>query len=161
VLSAALSFAAIAKELQHEVLASATVVFCTLSVCGREWLAGRLFAGGARSTHSMHTHTHTFTRIYTHTYTHRHTHTHTHTPTPSDTVIIDEAAQALEPDCLIALRAACPLKAWLVGDRQQLPATVLSQRAQRLGLARSMMERLSTERCEHVSVVFSVVVILV
>lgn len=41
-------------------------------------------------------------------------------------VIIDEAAQCLEVDCLIPLRFGCN-KIILVGDPEQLPATVLSK----------------------------------
>jgi senataxin len=58
-------------------------------------------------------------------------------------IIIDEAGQAVEPEVLIPF----PLleetgKLLLVGDPQQLPATVLSPEAERLGFKRSMMERL-------------------
>jgi superfamily I DNA and/or RNA helicase len=62
------------------------------------------------------------------------------------TTIIDEAAQTTEPSTLIPLRFGCK-RLVLVGDPRQLPATVLSRKAERFGLARSLFERL--ERAEH------------
>jgi hypothetical protein len=61
-----------------------------------------------------------------------------------DAVVVDEAAQATEPSTAIALLAAgVRCKAFmLVGDPRQLPATVISTRAQGLGLGRSLFERL-------------------
>ena len=59
-----------------------------------------------------------------------------------DLVLIDEAAQASEVAALVPLRHGCKA-AVLVGDPQQLPATVLSAAA-RAGLyTRSLFERLS------------------
>jgi AAA domain len=58
-----------------------------------------------------------------------------------DTAIIDEAAQTTEPSTLIPLRYGCRSLV-LVGDPRQLPATVLSPRAERAGLGRSLFERL-------------------
>jgi len=53
-----------------------------------------------------------------------------------DCVIINEAAQCIEPDMLIPLQHACP-KLVLFGDHKQLPATVLSTDAEKAGLGRS------------------------
>lgn len=57
---------------------------------------------------------------------------------PFDVLIIDEAAQALEPECWIALRLAP--KAIFAGDHHQLPATVKSQEA--AALERTLFKRL-------------------
>eukprot|EP00474_Spongospora_subterranea_P006053 CRZ06511.1 hypothetical protein [Spongospora subterranea] len=59
------------------------------------------------------------------------------------TVIIDEAAQAQEVESLIPLQYSCR-KLILVGDPRQLPATVISQAAEKNGLSRSLFERLET-----------------
>ena len=56
------------------------------------------------------------------------------------TLFIDEAAQALEPACWIAIRRAG--RVVLAGDHQQLPATVKCYEAQRQGLGRTLMERI-------------------
>jgi senataxin len=56
-------------------------------------------------------------------------------------VVIDEAAQCIEVDSLIPLRFGCN-KIVLVGDPEQLPATVKNQRAQENGLAQSLFERI-------------------
>lgn len=56
------------------------------------------------------------------------------------TLFIDEAAQALEPACWIAIRRAG--RVVLAGDHQQLPPTVKCYEAMRQGLGRTMMERL-------------------
>ena len=58
-----------------------------------------------------------------------------------DTVIVDEAAQAVELATLIPLSANCE-RCILVGDPKQLPATVISQRAKQYGYDRSMFERM-------------------
>jgi len=58
-----------------------------------------------------------------------------------ETVLIDEAAQATEPAALQALRFGAR-SCVLVGDPRQLPATVLSGKAARAGLSRSLFERL-------------------
>jgi superfamily I DNA and/or RNA helicase len=58
----------------------------------------------------------------------------------SDVVVIDEAAQALEP--LTWLVASFGNRLILCGDPQQLPATVLSPEAQQLGLNKSLLERI-------------------
>ena len=56
------------------------------------------------------------------------------------TVIVDEAAQALEPSVWIALQRA--RRIIMAGDPWQLPPTVKSVQAERGGLAVTMMERL-------------------
>ncbi|CAH8382155.1 unnamed protein product [Eruca vesicaria subsp. sativa] len=58
-----------------------------------------------------------------------------------DVVIIDEAAQAVEPATLIPLATRCK-QVFLVGDPKQLPATVISTVAQDSGCGTSMFERL-------------------
>jgi ATP-dependent RNA/DNA helicase IGHMBP2 len=58
----------------------------------------------------------------------------------SDVVVIDEAAQALEP--LTWLVASFGNRLVLCGDPQQLPATVLSPEAQQLKLNKSLLERI-------------------
>lgn len=57
-----------------------------------------------------------------------------------DTLIIDEAAQALEPACWIAIAKAD--KVIFAGDPFQLPPTVKSSEAAQLGLSVTLMERL-------------------
>ncbi|XP_018471146.2 probable helicase MAGATAMA 3 [Raphanus sativus] len=58
-----------------------------------------------------------------------------------DVVIIDEAAQAVEPATLIPLATKCK-QVFLVGDPKQLAATVISTVAQASGYGTSMFERL-------------------
>lgn len=58
-----------------------------------------------------------------------------------DALIVDEAAAATEPDLYIPFQHR-PSKLLIVGDPKQLPATVISDRARRLGLAVSLHERL-------------------
>lgn len=55
------------------------------------------------------------------------------------TVVIDEAAQALEPACWIAIGKAH--KVVLTGDPKQLPPTIKSIQAQREGLNLTMIEK--------------------
>eukprot|EP00775_Hariotina_reticulata_P006215 gene6215-6451_t len=57
-----------------------------------------------------------------------------------DVVVIDEAAQAVEPACWSALLKG--RKAILAGDHLQLPPTVLSDAAARGGLASTLFQRL-------------------
>ncbi|CDF35430.1 unnamed protein product [Chondrus crispus] len=57
-----------------------------------------------------------------------------------DTVVIDEGAQATEPSCLIPM-ALGARRCLLVGDPQQLPATVLSSGAAGLAYGQSLLER--------------------
>jgi len=58
-----------------------------------------------------------------------------------DTVIIDEAAQATELSCLVPLILG-PKKCYLVGDPQQLPATVFSSGSMAMAYGQSLLERL-------------------
>eukprot|EP00850_Spirogloea_muscicola_P016885 SM000140S00634 [mRNA] locus=s140:272814:280016:- [translate_table: standard] len=57
-----------------------------------------------------------------------------------DIVIVDEAAQAVEPATLVPLSHGCR-QVILVGDPVQLPATVLSRRAMDYGYATSLFSR--------------------
>jgi len=57
------------------------------------------------------------------------------------TVIIDEASQATEPRCLVAVQK-CEGQLILVGDQQQLPPVVLCPAAERGGLKVSLFDRL-------------------
>ncbi|KAL5216782.1 hypothetical protein ABZP36_008183 [Zizania latifolia] len=57
-----------------------------------------------------------------------------------DVVIIDEAAQAVEPATLVPLIHGCK-QVFLVGDPVQLPATVISSTAQKLGYGTSLFKR--------------------
>lgn len=65
------------------------------------------------------------------------------------TLFIDEAAQALEPACWIAIRRAG--RVVLAGDHQQLPPTVKSYDAMRQGLGVTLMERVAKEVPEVVT----------
>jgi ATP-dependent RNA/DNA helicase IGHMBP2 len=56
-----------------------------------------------------------------------------------DLVIIDEASQALEPECWTAILKA--KKVILVGDHLQLPPTVKSNDAKKLGLETTFLDR--------------------
>ncbi|KAJ1399465.1 AAA domain-containing protein, partial [Ochromonadaceae sp. CCMP2298] len=58
-----------------------------------------------------------------------------------DAVIIDEAAQAVEPSCLIPLKYN-PRAVILVGDPCQLPATVFSRAAKGANYSQSLFQRL-------------------
>ncbi|KAJ3327492.1 hypothetical protein HDU76_011708 [Blyttiomyces sp. JEL0837] len=57
------------------------------------------------------------------------------------TVLIDEATQAAEPECLIPLVMGCK-QAVLVGDHQQLGPVIMNRKAAKAGLAQSLFERL-------------------
>ncbi|WP_147274322.1 AAA domain-containing protein [Bremerella cremea] len=57
-----------------------------------------------------------------------------------ETVVIDEACQAVEPACWIPLSRA--QRVILAGDHCQLPPTILSQEAAAEGFAESMQERI-------------------
>lgn len=56
------------------------------------------------------------------------------------TLFIDEAAQALEPACWIAIRRAS--RVILAGDHQQLPPTIKCFEALKQGLGKTLMERI-------------------
>ncbi len=58
-----------------------------------------------------------------------------------DTVVIDEAGQALEPACWIA--ALKGKKVILAGDHCQLPPTIKSNEAARNGLAETLLEKIA------------------
>ncbi|PVV02728.1 hypothetical protein BB560_002818 [Smittium megazygosporum] len=66
-----------------------------------------------------------------------------------ETVIIDEASQAVELSCIIPLRYA-PKRCILVGDPNQLPPTVLSRDATNFGYERSLFVRIQENRPESV-----------
>ncbi|KAI5661475.1 hypothetical protein M9H77_20798 [Catharanthus roseus] len=57
-----------------------------------------------------------------------------------DVVIIDEAAQAVEPATLVPLANGCK-QVFLVGDPVQLPATVISPIAEKFGYGTSLFKR--------------------
>lgn len=59
------------------------------------------------------------------------------------TVLIDEATQATEPECLIPLVLGCR-QAVLVGDHQQLGPVIMNKKAARAGFNQSLFERLIT-----------------
>ncbi|GLJ34038.1 hypothetical protein SUGI_0684590 [Cryptomeria japonica] len=61
---------------------------------------------------------------------------------PFDCLIIDEAAQLTEAESTIALQISGVRHTILIGDPYQLPATVISQIAQKAGYDRSLFERL-------------------
>ena len=65
------------------------------------------------------------------------------------TLFIDEAAQALEPACWIAIRKAD--RVVLAGDHYQLPPTVKSMQALRGGLGRTLMQCIVENKPEAVS----------
>mmetsp|Transcript_54478 Transcript_54478/g.143916 ORF Transcript_54478/g.143916 Transcript_54478/m.143916 type:complete len:738 (+) Transcript_54478:342-2555(+) len=73
-----------------------------------------------------------------------------------DVLVVDEAAQAVEPSALVPLPLACgvggggKLRCVLVGDPQQLPATVVSREAAAAGYGRSLFERLQAAGMEAV-----------
>lgn len=66
-----------------------------------------------------------------------------------DTVVIDEAAQAVELSTLIPLRYECQ-RCILVGDPKQLPPTILSQEAEQRGYAKSLFVRMFEKAPAHV-----------
>ena len=65
------------------------------------------------------------------------------------TLFIDEAAQALEAACWIAIRRAS--RVVLAGDHCQLPPTVKSYEALKGGLGKTLMERIAEQRPEVVT----------
>lgn len=65
------------------------------------------------------------------------------------TLFIDEAAQALEAACWIAIRRAT--RVVLAGDHCQLPPTVKSLEAMRGGLSKTLMERIVENKPEVVT----------
>ncbi|MCR4808547.1 MAG: AAA family ATPase [Prevotella sp.] len=65
------------------------------------------------------------------------------------TLFIDEAAQALEAACWIAIRRAG--RVIFAGDHRQLPPTVKCYEALKGGLGRTLMERIANEKPECVT----------
>lgn len=65
------------------------------------------------------------------------------------TLFIDEAAQALEPACWIAIRRAS--RVIFAGDHQQLPPTIKCFDAMKQGLSKTLMERIVENQPEAVS----------
>ncbi|KAI8069164.1 RNA helicase-domain-containing protein [Gongronella butleri] len=59
------------------------------------------------------------------------------------TVLIDEATQSSEPECIIPLVLGCK-QVILVGDHQQLGPVIMNKKAARAGLCQSLFERLVT-----------------
>eukprot|EP00927_Polykrikos_kofoidii_P049221 TRINITY_DN43315_c0_g1_i1.p1 TRINITY_DN43315_c0_g1~~TRINITY_DN43315_c0_g1_i1.p1 ORF type:complete len:731 (-),score=122.19 TRINITY_DN43315_c0_g1_i1:517-2709(-) len=57
------------------------------------------------------------------------------------TVVIDEASQATEPRCLVAVQKA-DSQIIMVGDQQQLPPVVVCEEAEKKGLRESLFDRL-------------------
>ena len=70
-----------------------------------------------------------------------------------DTVVIDEAAQAIELETLIPLKYNC-VRCILLGDELQLPATVFSRLATAYGWQRSFFQRL-VESGKHTPVMLT------
>ena len=62
----------------------------------------------------------------------------------NETILIDEAAQAVEISTLVPLRSTCE-KLVMIGDIQQLPATVFSQSSVDLNYERSLFKRLQLQ----------------
>ena len=73
---------------------------------------------------------------------------------PVSDLIVEEAAAATEPELYIPFHLN-PSRLLAVGDPKQLPATVLSQRAERFGLAKSLHERLMFD-CNYPHVMMDV-----
>lgn len=65
------------------------------------------------------------------------------------TLFIDEAAQALEPACWIAIRKAG--RVILAGDHKQLPPTIKCIEAAREGLSETLMEKIARRKPETVT----------
>jgi len=68
---------------------------------------------------------------------------------PFDLIIIDEAAQALEAECWLAMLKG--RRCVLAGDHCQLPPTIMSEEAARRGLAVTLMDRIvqSNTKTKH------------
>ncbi|ERN11784.1 DNA-binding protein SMUBP-2 isoform X1 [Amborella trichopoda] len=74
--------------------------------------------------------------------------------TTFDLVIIDEAAQALEVACWIALLKGS--RCILAGDHLQLPPTIQSAEAEKKGLGRTLFERLADLYGEEITAMLTV-----
>ncbi|PWN29183.1 hypothetical protein BDZ90DRAFT_217623, partial [Jaminaea rosea] len=70
-------------------------------------------------------------------------------PIDFETVIIDEAAQAVELSTIIPLRYGCK-RCILVGDPKQLPPTVISPKASRLRYSQSLFKRMYDQSLQDV-----------
>ena len=68
--------------------------------------------------------------------------------TSPDILLVDEAGQSLEAELAVPFLLH-PRSMVLVGDPKQLPATLLSFEAQRLGYGRSSMQRLMSPESSH------------
>ncbi|OXB33487.1 senataxin [Cryptococcus neoformans] len=66
-----------------------------------------------------------------------------------ETVIIDEAAQAIEMSCLIPLKYGCK-RCIMVGDPNQLPPTTFSMSAEKLQYNKSLFVRMTKRDVSHV-----------
>ena len=63
-------------------------------------------------------------------------------------VLIDESTQSVEPSTLLPIAIGCSHLV-LIGDHKQLPPTVISDDAKRLGLDKSLFARLVEEDANH------------
>ncbi|KAH7295384.1 hypothetical protein KP509_27G044200 [Ceratopteris richardii] len=107
-------------ELKRDIIRQAEIVLATLNVCGGDVYSACIDKSSGRRQHRN--------------------------PNDGlfDAVIIDEAAQALEPATLIPLQLlkTSRAKCIMVGDPKQLPATIISQRATKFSFECSLFERL-------------------
>uniref|UniRef100_A0A7S3VNR9 AAA+ ATPase domain-containing protein n=1 Tax=Dunaliella tertiolecta TaxID=3047 RepID=A0A7S3VNR9_DUNTE len=114
------------RELRHAIIRAAELTVCTLNVAGGE-LAQALAALPHNASGATPTTATQSTNVMPHLF---------------DALIIDEAAQALEPAALIPLPLLKPnCRVVLVGDPKQLPPTLLS-RSSAAGLSQSLFSRL-------------------
>lgn len=116
-------------QLRHQVLEQADIVCCTLSGSGSPQLLEAIINHGASGGKSGETLTSSGDG------------NNALPPFCFDVVIIDEAAQAIEPSALIPLKYN-PKVLIMVGDACQLRATVLSKDASKCSFGRSLFERL-------------------
>ena len=73
---------------------------------------------------------------------------------PVEVLVVDEAAQAVEPEVLIPLMLS-PKRVLLAGDPQQLGATICSHAADKAGLGRPLLARLMVD-CQRPAAMLSV-----
>lgn len=118
-------------QLRHQVLEQADIVCCTLSGSGSPQLLESIINNGASGNSAKNGGDSTSSGDGT----------NTSPPFQFDVVIIDEAAQAVEPSALIPLKYN-PKVLIMVGDACQLRATVLSKEASKFNFGRSLFERL-------------------
>ena len=122
-------------QLRHQVLEQSDIVCCTLSGSGSPQLLEAIINNGASENL-----TGTKGRVESNSSGDG---TNTILPFRFDVVIIDEAAQAVEPSALIPLKYN-PKVLIMVGDACQLRATVLSKDATRYNFGQSLFERLDS-----------------